>query len=80
MAKKTANFQSTVATTKIQIFIAPLRRPKGASIPELAKATNWQAHSVRGFLSGTLKKRHGLAIGSTCDDGKDRRYRIEGVQ
>ena len=62
MAKKTANFQSTVATTKIQIFIAPLRRPKGASIPELAKATNWQPHSVRGFLSGTLKKKQGLGI------------------
>ncbi len=80
MANKSGKFKTVVTTTKSQILIALLKRPKGASVPELAKAAGWQAHSVRGFLSGTLKKRHGLAIGSTCDDGKDRRYRIEGVQ
>ena len=76
MSKKPGKFKTTVTTTKSQILIALLKRPKGASIPELAKASSWQAHSVRGFLSGTLKKKQGLAIASTRDDGKDRRYRI----
>ena len=76
MSKKLGKFKTTVATTKSQILIALLRRPIGASIPELAKAADWQAHSVRGFLSGTPKKKQGLAIASTRDDGRDRRYRI----
>jgi Protein of unknown function (DUF3489) len=80
MANKSGKFKTVVTTTKSQILIALLKRPKGASIPKLAKATNWQAHSVRGFLSGTLKKKQGLVIASTRDDGKDRRYRIEGVR
>ena len=76
MSKKPGKFKTTLATTKSQILIALLKRPKGASISELAKASDWQAHSVRGFLSGTLKKKLGLAIASTRDDSKDRRYRI----
>ena len=76
MSKKPGKFKTTAAPTKPQILIALLKRPKGASIPELTKATNWQAHSVRGYLSGTLKKKQGLAIASTRNDSKDRRYRI----
>ena len=76
MAKKPGKFKTTLANTKSQILIALLKRPKGASIAELAKASDWQAHSVRGFLPGTLKKKQGLAIASTRDDSKDRRYRI----
>ena len=76
MSKKPGKFKTTIANTKSQILIALLKRPKGASIAELAKAADWQAHSVRGFLSGTLKKKQGLAIASTRDDSKDRRYRI----
>ena len=76
MAKKPDKFNRTLAVTKAQILIALLKRPKGASIAELAKASDWQAHSVRGFLSGTLKKKQGLAIASTREEGKDRRYHI----
>jgi len=39
-------------------------------------ASSWQAHSVRGFLSGTLKKKQGLPIASAKDDHGVRRYRI----
>ena len=55
---------------------ALLRKKEGATIAQLAKATGWQNHSVRGFLSGTLKKKHGIKVASEkASDGK-RRYRI----
>ena len=41
-----------------------LTTPEGADLPTLVAATGWQAHSVRGALSGTLKARRGLAIAS----------------
>jgi hypothetical protein len=53
-----------------------LGRKDGATLAELAKATGWQNHSVRGFLSGTLKKKHGIGIASGKDADGERRYRI----
>jgi hypothetical protein len=41
-----------------------LKRPDGVTLKELMKATGWQAHSVRGFLSGTVGKKMGLAVTS----------------
>ena len=75
MAKK-ATKTNRQATSKTKQILGMLQRPNGASIPELAKATEWQAHSVRGFLAGTLKKKMGLDVTSSREDGKDRRYRI----
>jgi hypothetical protein len=51
-------------------------RPKGASLSEIRKATDWQAHSVRGFLS-TAGKKHGLKIDSTKTEAGDRVYSIK---
>ena len=51
-----------------------LVRPDGASLAELIAATGWQAHSVRGALAGSLKKK-GHVILSEKSDGQ-RRYRI----
>ena len=62
---------------KIDKVIAMMRRPKGASIVELSKATDWQAHSVRGAISGTIKKKHGLKVISE-KSGDVRTYRIAG--
>ena len=76
MAKKPDKLKRTLANTKSQMLTALLKRPKGASITELAKASDWQAHSVRGFLSGTLKKKQGLDIATTREEGKDRRYHL----
>src|SRR5262249_5052720 len=51
-------------------------RPKGATLTEIMKATDWQAHSVRGFLS-TAGKERGLQIESTKNDAGERVYQIK---
>jgi hypothetical protein len=51
-------------------------RPKGATLAEITKATSWQAHSVRGFLS-TAGKKHGLKIESTKTEAGGRVYSIK---
>jgi hypothetical protein len=51
-------------------------RPKGASLAEIVKATGWQKHSIRGFLS-TAAKKHGLKIESTKTEAGDRIYQIK---
>ena len=66
--------------SKKQACIALLKRQKGASLAELQKATGWQAHSVRGFLSGTVKKLAGVTLVSEQTEGGVRRYRIEAVE
>ena len=55
-----------------------LKRSGGATITELSKAIGWQAHSVRGFLSGALGKKMGLTVASIKTDDQDRRYSIKG--
>lgn len=49
-------------TSKKDAVIALLNRPNGATLTELMTITAWQAHSVRGFISGTLRKRLGLQV------------------
>jgi len=61
--------------TKAERIAMLLERPEGAPLDEMMKATGWQAHSVRGFMSGTLVKKKGLTITSDKVDGQ-RRYRI----
>lgn len=62
--------------TKGDRIITLLKRSGGASIADLIKVTGWQAHSLRGFLSATIKRRMGLSLVSERLDGKARRYRI----
>ena len=50
-------------------------RAKGATLAEIMKATDWQAHSVRGFIS-TAGKKHGVEIESAKNDAGERTYRI----
>jgi hypothetical protein len=63
--------------TKSAAIIALLKSKRGATIQELMQATDWQAHSIRGFLAGSLSKRHGLAVTSEKLEGKERRYRVQ---
>ena len=58
--------------------IAMLRRPEGATVDEVANATGWQRHTVRGVFSGTLKKKLGLKIASAKEE-RGRVYRINGL-
>ena len=55
-----------------------LRRRDGASLKELMKATGWLAHSVRGYLSGTVSKRMGLKLVSAKSEDGERRYSVQG--
>ena len=52
-----------------------LRRKDGATLAEIAKATDWQNHSIRGFISGTSKKM-GLTVESSKNEGGERTYHI----
>jgi len=61
--------------SKLGIVIGMLRSTKGATIEALSKATGWQTHSVRGSISGAIKKRLGFTVASTKADGV-RTYRI----
>jgi hypothetical protein len=66
----------TQADTKQAQVIAMLKQPQGATIGEIVAATDWLAHTVRGFLSGALKKRLGLEVTSEVDEDRGRVYRI----
>jgi hypothetical protein len=61
--------------TKHARIIAMLRSPAGATIAAMMTATDWQQHSVRGFLAGVVRKKLGLDLVSEQTD-KGRIYRI----
>ena len=56
--------------------IRMLQRPEGATISQICAATGWQAHTVRGCMAGTLKKKLGLTIDSVKESGGERVYRV----
>jgi len=60
---------------KIATLVALLRRPEGATVETMITATGWQAHSVRGAMSGAIKKNLGLTVLSEKTEG-GRVYRI----
>lgn len=66
------------AESKQARLIELLRRPEGVTISEIVKVLDWQAHTVRGAMSGALKKKLGLAIESEKEGERGRVYRIRG--
>jgi hypothetical protein len=66
---------STRENSKLANVIALLRRKEGATLEQMMKATDWQSHSVRGAMSGALKKKRGLDI-TSVKEGSVRLYRI----
>jgi hypothetical protein len=72
-AKKAATAPRGTKTDKI---LDLLKRPSGVTLTELVKATGWQPHSVRGFLSGTIGKKMGTPVESFKSVEGDRSYRL----
>jgi hypothetical protein len=74
-AKKAGTARSDSKAAKI---LDLLKRPEGATLAAIMKATSWQAHSVRGFISGTLGKKMGLTVISAKGEDGERTYSIKG--
>ncbi len=66
--------------TKQEKLIAMLRRKDGATIDQIAHTLAWQPHTVRGVLSGIIRKRLGRNVVGTDISGGTRTYRIVGAQ
>jgi hypothetical protein len=64
---------------KLGIVVALMRRPEGATVAQMMEATDWQAHSVRGAMAGSLKRKHKLTITGTAGEG-GKVYRIAGAE
>ena len=73
--KKATGSRQGSKTAKVLDLV---KRSGGATLKELTKVTGWQAHSVRGFLSGALGKKMGLTVKSTKAEGGERRYSVKG--
>jgi hypothetical protein len=71
--KEKATRQGSKTDTALEL----LKRPDGASLAEIMKAMGWQAHSVRGFLSGTVGKKMGLAVTSRKSQDGQRSYSVK---
>jgi hypothetical protein len=76
-AKQAKPAASAREGSKAAKVLSLLRRSDGASLKELMKATGWLAHSVRGFLSGTVAKRMGLDLLSEKKVDGDRHYFVK---
>jgi hypothetical protein len=63
--------------SKTAAILDLLKRPGGATAKELLKATGWQPHSLRGFISGTLGKKMGLSVTSTKGEDGERSYSVK---
>jgi len=79
-SRKTSTAKDAAPTaregSKKAIVIGLLKRPNGATLKDIMKATDWQAHSVRGFISGSLTKKMGLKIESTKRESGERAYTL----
>jgi len=74
-ARRSARQQTSQRPNKQARLLDLLKRPAGATIAVLSEASGWQQHSVRGFLTGVVRKKLGLELVSAVEDGQ-RVYRI----
>jgi hypothetical protein len=75
-AQTKAKAPGTRANSKQAQLIEMLKSSDGATIEEIVKKFDWQAHTVRGALAGALKKKLGLNVQSEKVEGRGRVYRI----
>ena len=77
--RKAAPTPAKSASKQDQVLVL-LRRQQGASIEEIVAATDWQPHSVRGFMSGAVKRRLGIDVISEKGTDGVRRYYVAAVK
>jgi hypothetical protein len=77
--RQAASSKPARTVTKHARVTAMLRKPAGTTIVAIMAATDWQQHSVRGFLAGVVRKKLGLNLVSDQTD-KGRVYRIKGCK
>ncbi|MGD1092915.1 MAG: DUF3489 domain-containing protein [Bryobacteraceae bacterium] len=75
--KPKAQAAAARAGSKTAKVLDLLKRPGGVTAKELMRATGWQPHSIRGFLSGTVGKKMGLAVTSTKGEDGERSYSVK---
>jgi hypothetical protein len=85
-AKKAATPKKTAKATKAKgvpksgskaaIVLDLMKRKEGATLAEIAEATDWQNHSIHGFVSGHITKKLGLKVDSTKSEAGERTYRV----
>ena len=75
---KAAKTEGVREGSKTATVVALLERKGGATLAEVMKTTGWQAHSVRGFISGTLGKKMGRTVESTKREDGERVYQLKG--
>lgn len=62
--------------TKQAVLIALLKQPEGVTLAQMAEASGWQIHTIRGFMAGSLKKKLGMNVVSDKLHDQARKYRI----
>ena len=75
-ARAEAKAPRTRDNSKQATVISMLKRSEGATLAQIGATTGWQAHTIRGCVAGLIKKKLGLNVTSSKDEGGDRTYRI----
>jgi Protein of unknown function (DUF3489) len=78
MKRKAPTGPAAAPKTKLGQLEGMLRRKEGATLAQIAKTLDWQLHSVRGAISGSLKKKQGLTVVAEQAEDGQRVYRIAG--
>ena len=76
VAREASEAKATRAGSKTETILGLMKQPGGTTLKAIMEATQWQAHSVRGFISCTLGKKMGLTVVSAKDDNGERSYSI----